>query len=241
MEENREWQICGHNGAALFASVGDDLKQQFRLVPVEAEIAQLIQNQQIRLGQRPFQFAQMVVVLGFTQFRRKRCRILKQDIVSLGAGFQTQSNRQMGLAPAGVSNHNDILPVLDKLAAGQLLQEQRRNRIIELTVVEFLHRFEVWKSSRFQPPPVLVFLPGCCFRFHEFQQQVRKSSRWICLPQNFLVFCKGRDLQLFCIETDQFIYSIHRTQTETGRQACSHGGQSAHPAHGDARRLAVHP
>lgn len=43
------------------------------------------------------------------------------------------------------------------------------------------------------------------------------------------------------IETDQFIYSIHRTQTETGRQACSHGGQSAHPAHGDARRLAVHP
>ena len=36
-----EWQICGHNGAALFASVGDDLKQQFRLVPVEAEIAQL--------------------------------------------------------------------------------------------------------------------------------------------------------------------------------------------------------
>ena len=63
----------------------------------------------------------MVVVLGFTQFRRKRCRILKQDIVSLGAGFQTQSNRQMGLAPAGVSNHNDILPVLDKLAAGQFL------------------------------------------------------------------------------------------------------------------------
>jgi hypothetical protein len=94
-----EWQICGHNGAALFASVGDDLKQQFRLVPVEAEIAQLIQDQQICLGQRPFQLAQMVVILGFTQFRRKRCRILKQDIVSLGAGFQTQSNRQMGLAP----------------------------------------------------------------------------------------------------------------------------------------------
>ena len=58
-------QVCGHNGAALFASVGDDLKQQFRLVPVEAEIAQLIQNQQIRLGQRPFQLAQMVIILSF--------------------------------------------------------------------------------------------------------------------------------------------------------------------------------
>ena len=55
----------------------------------------------------------------------------------------------MGLAPAGVSNHNDILLVLDELAAGQLLQEQGRNRIIELTAVEFFHRFQVWKSSCF--------------------------------------------------------------------------------------------
>ena len=96
----------------------------------------------------------------------------------------------MGLAPAGVSNHNDILPVLDELAAGQLLQEQGRNRIIELTAVEFLHRFEVWKSSRFQPPPVLVFLPGRSFGFHEFQKEIGKPGRWICLPQNFLIFCK---------------------------------------------------
>ena len=58
-------QVCGHNGAALFASVGDDLKQQFRLVPVEAEIAQLIQDQQIHFGQRPFQLAQMVIILSF--------------------------------------------------------------------------------------------------------------------------------------------------------------------------------
>ena len=55
----------------------------------------------------------------------------------------------MGLAPAGVSNHNDILPVLDELAAGQFLQEQGRNRIIELAAVEFFHRFQVWKSSCF--------------------------------------------------------------------------------------------
>ena len=53
-----ERQICGHNGAALFTSVRDDLKQQLRLVPVEAEVAQFIQDQQIRFGQRPFQLAQ---------------------------------------------------------------------------------------------------------------------------------------------------------------------------------------
>ena len=176
---------------------------------VEAEIAQLIQNQQIRLGKRSFQLAQMVAVLGFTQFCRKCCRILKQDMVSLGASFQTQSNCQMCLAPTGFSNHNDILPVLDKLAAGQFLQEQRRNRSIELAAIEFFHRFQVWKSSRFQPPPVLVFLPRCCFRFHEFQQEVSKSGGGVCLPQNFPVFCEGRDLQLLCIETDQFIRNIH--------------------------------
>ena len=68
-----------------------------------------IQNQQICLGQRPFQLAQMVVFLGFAQFRRKHCRILKQDIVSLEAGFQAQSNRQMSLAPAGIANHYDKL------------------------------------------------------------------------------------------------------------------------------------
>ena len=67
-----------------------------------------IQNQQLRLGQRPFQLAQMIVVLGFAQFRRKRCRILKQGIVSLGAGFQAQSNCQMGLASVGI-NHKDKL------------------------------------------------------------------------------------------------------------------------------------
>lgn len=64
-----ERQVCGHNGAALFTSVGDNLKQQLRLVSVKTKIAQLIQNQQIRLGQRPFQLAQMVIVLGFAQLR----------------------------------------------------------------------------------------------------------------------------------------------------------------------------
>ena len=107
-------------------------------------LAQLIRNQQIRLGQRPFRLARMVAVLGFTQFCRKCCRILKQDMVSPGANFQTQSNRRMCLAPTGVSNHNDILPVPDKPAAGQFLQEQRRNRIIELAAVEFFHRFQVY-------------------------------------------------------------------------------------------------
>ena len=33
-----EWQVRGHNGAALFTSVRNDLKQQFRLVSVKAKI-----------------------------------------------------------------------------------------------------------------------------------------------------------------------------------------------------------
>lgn len=31
-------KICRHNGAAFFAPVGDNLKQQLRLVPVKAEV-----------------------------------------------------------------------------------------------------------------------------------------------------------------------------------------------------------
>ena len=79
------------------------------LQPTNVSSMDDIQNQQIRLGRRPFQLAQMVIALGFAQFRRKHCRILKQDIVSLEAGFQAQSNRQMSLAPTRVANHKDKL------------------------------------------------------------------------------------------------------------------------------------
>lgn len=92
-------------------------------MPVETKVTQFVQDQQIRFSQCPFQLTQMVVVLGLTQLCGQCCCILKQDVISLGAGFQSQGNCQMCFAPSWVANHNDILPILYKLTAGQFLQE----------------------------------------------------------------------------------------------------------------------
>lgn len=61
--------------------------------------------------------------LGFAQFRGQWCGVLEQDMVSLDACFQSQSNSQTGLASSWISNHNNILLALYELAADHLLQE----------------------------------------------------------------------------------------------------------------------
>ena len=71
----------------------------------------------------------------------------------------------MRFTAARVANHHNICRVMNKLAACQFLQEQRRDRVIELGTIKFFQGLQVREPGCFQPPPVLVFLPGCVSAF----------------------------------------------------------------------------
>ena len=65
----------------------------------------------------------------------------------------------MGLPPAGIADHHDILAVLDKLAGGQLMEKGRGDRLVELGEIELVQGLLEGKPRRLEPPPELVFLP----------------------------------------------------------------------------------
>lgn len=106
-----ERQIGGDDGAGPFAAVRDDLEEQLRFVFVETHVAELVQNQQIRLIQQTFNATQLVCVTGFRQFCGKASGVLEQNPISLQAGFQSNGNGNVSLAPSGIANHDDVLGV----------------------------------------------------------------------------------------------------------------------------------
>lgn len=146
---------------------------------------------------------------------------LKQDIMSLCISFQAQCNGQVSFPSAGTSNHNHVLLILDELAGSKLLFKQRRDYFVKLTAIKFLHGFCIRKAGCFEPSPVLVLLPGGSLHLHKFQEKMCKIRRWICPSENLLVFCKRWYLQLLCIESNQFLCSIHTAEPAFPRRNAS--------------------
>lgn len=178
-------------------------------MPVETQITQFVQNQQIRFRKSPFQFSETVIVPRFTQLRRQCCRILEQYVESLRTRYEPQSNGKMRFAASRIADHDYVLSLPDELTACQLVQEQRRYRLIQLIAVKFIQRFQIRESGSFQTAFVLILLPGSDFRFHQFQQKCSEVCGWVRLPEDFLIFRKGRNLQLSGIQPDHFRRRVH--------------------------------
>ena len=53
----------------------------------------------------------------------------------------------MRFTAARIANHHNILSVMNKLAACQFLQEQRRDRVIELGTIKFFQGLQVIVST----------------------------------------------------------------------------------------------
>lgn len=68
----------------------------------------------------------------------REAAFLNRTLYPLAAGFQSQGNGQVGLAPARIADHHDVPPVLDKLAGGQLMEEVRGDGGVELGQVELV-------------------------------------------------------------------------------------------------------
>ena len=94
-------------------------------MPVKAEVAQFIQNQQVRFCEAAFQFPKAVMILCFTQLSGQRCCIFEQNPAAHSTGFQAESNRQVGFSTPGVANHDNIPPILHKLTACQFFDVLR--------------------------------------------------------------------------------------------------------------------
>ena len=60
-----EGEVGGYDGAALLAAVGDHFEEQLGLVAVETQVAQLVQDEQVSLGQGPFQLACKILTPSF--------------------------------------------------------------------------------------------------------------------------------------------------------------------------------
>ena len=71
----------------------------------------------------PCNLPKLVGITGFRQFCGKGAGILKQYPISLETGFKANGNGNVGLAPAGISNHDDVLVLIYEFAGRQLLDK----------------------------------------------------------------------------------------------------------------------
>ena len=73
-------------------------------MPVEAQLTQLVQTQQIRFRKSPLQFPETVIVAHLAQLGGQRRRVFEQDIELLRTLIQPQSNGEMCLASSWVAD-----------------------------------------------------------------------------------------------------------------------------------------
>lgn len=189
--------------------MGYNLKQQFRLVSVKADVAQLVQDKQVCTGKAPFQFDKFQLVFRLAKLGGKRGCVLKQDFVTQSTGSQPESNGEMRLSSARIANHNDVFLVLDELAGAKLPHEIGAYGLVQLREVKLGQRLFIREACAFQAALVLVFQPSFALCLHEFEQHPGEPEVGVRLPKHLLIFRKCRNLHLLGIQANLFINDIN--------------------------------
>ena len=89
----------------------------------QRDVAELVDDQQILLGELLLQAQQALVVPGLEQVVHQRGGGGEADPIALLTGREPQREREMRLARAGVAQRQHVLSAVEILRAGQLQHE----------------------------------------------------------------------------------------------------------------------
>src|SRR4029079_18185355 len=131
---------------ASLVTLGDELEQQVRSGGTEREVADLVDDQQLRARQQLELLFQTVLALGAGEQSHHGGRRGEQGPVPDGAGLHTEGYGQMRLAYAGRSEQQHVLGIGDVTTGAQLAHDLRIERGLELEV-EALERLVEGKAG----------------------------------------------------------------------------------------------
>jgi len=154
-----EGQVGGDDEAGPLVGGGDHVKEQLGADLGGGHVAELVEHQQVELGERALQPQEGPLVSSLDEAGDQFGGSEEPDPVALGTGLSGQSGGQVGLAGPGVADEEDVLLLVDVLTAHELgdqhLVDRRTGREIE-----GLKRFHGRKTRRLHPSlgrPFLAF------------------------------------------------------------------------------------
>lgn len=151
--------VGGQDQRSLLVAAGDKLEEQVRSVPVDRDVADLVDNQEFGLAIELQSLLDAVLGVGLGQRRDERHSLNEVGSVAFSDSLYAQGHGQVGLAHTGRPQQDDVLAVGDKSAFGQLLDAFLIDRGLE-SEVEALERLDVRELGQRCPEGDRLFLLG---------------------------------------------------------------------------------
>ena len=112
--------VRGDQHAAALVSAGDELEEQVRRIRVERQVAELVDDQQLRLGEEGEPFLEPGVGMRLGEAGDQRRGRDEEHRVVLPDRFAAERDREMGLADPGWAEEQEHIAMGDPAAGGEL-------------------------------------------------------------------------------------------------------------------------
>jgi hypothetical protein len=119
----RHHLIGGDQQAAALVAPRDQLEEEMGAAPLEGQIAELVDDQQLRLGEKHQPVGELTIGLGPRERAEERGRTDEEDRVPRFDDGAPEGDRQMRLADAGWAEDQDVFRLRKKSTGGQLADE----------------------------------------------------------------------------------------------------------------------
>ena len=123
-------QVRGHNQTGLFVALAEEAKQMFGAHPIQGDIAELVDNNQIATPNVLFQLQDRSLLPGLDVCVHQLRGSKEFHFVSASAGLSAKANRQVRFTNAMWAGQDEIRFGFDILTSGQ---------IQDVFLVEFRH------------------------------------------------------------------------------------------------------
>ena len=136
--------VGGDKHRAALVPTRDELEEQVRAAPLERQVAEFVDDQQLGLGEEGELVGELAFGLGLGEGGEQRGRADEQDGVAGLDDGAAQRDGEMGLADARRTEQQDVVAGGDEAAGGELAYELGVDAGLELEVevVEGLRRRE---------------------------------------------------------------------------------------------------
>ena len=119
-----EGQVCGHNETLPFVGPADDLEEQLGTGLGKGHVAEFVEDHHVQLLQALEEPFELTVFAGFEQLGNESCDGDEAYALALSAGGVSQGRSEVGLSGAGVADEQDVLVLVEILAAHQFEDER---------------------------------------------------------------------------------------------------------------------
>ena len=164
-----EGQIARDDQARALIGGRDDVEEQFGADLGGRDVSEFVKHEQVQSRELSLQFQECPLVSCLDERGHELGGAKEPDLVALVARLGGECRGQVGLARAGVADHQNVLPFVDVLTTRQLgdqhLVDRRAGR-----EVEALEGLDGREPCRLQPSFGRAFLPVQQLEFQELQQ-----------------------------------------------------------------------